>query len=172
MKLRYSKEFLLFSAGVAVLAALLLAVAYTWFTNGPLLFTSHRLLFFLVSFLILVVFILVPFIAISLTPIWRQQIEVTESGLTARYAGRVSRIAWDEARLFAIYGTFGAQKSGAAITYELSSAGAIVRWTWVKGKSYVMGLEPTVPFDEHYLQMQALQVLVAAKTGLALYDLR
>lgn len=172
IKLRYSKEFLLFSTGVVVLTALLLAVAFTWFNNGPLLFTSNRLLFFLVSFLILVVLILVLFIAISLTPLWRQQIEVTESGLTAHYAGRVSGIAWDESRLFATFGTFGAQKSGAAITYELSSAGAIVRWTWVKRKSYFMGLEPTVPFEEHYVQMQALQVLVAAKTGLALYDLR
>jgi len=35
-----------------------------------------------------------------------------------------------------------------------------------------MGLEPTAPFDKYYIQMQALQVLVAAKTGLALYDLQ
>lgn len=176
IKLRYSKEFLLFNTGVALLLALLLAVAFIWFNNGPLPFTSNRLLFFPVSFLILVVLVLVPciaiFIAITFTPLWRQQLEVTESGLTARYDGGVSSIAWDEARLFAVYGTFGAQKSGAVITYELSSARAIVRWTWVKGKSYFMGLEPTAPFDEYYLQMQALQVLVTAKTGLALYDLR
>lgn len=169
--LHYSKEFWLIRTGALVLMALLLAVAFTWFNNGPLLFTSNRLLFFLMSFLIVVVLTLVALLALSLTPVWRQQIEVTERGLTARFDRRVSSIAWDEARLFALYRTFGAQKSGAAITYELSGAWSIVRWTWVRDKSYFVGLEPMIPFDEHYVQMQALQTLVVAKTGLVLYDL-
>jgi hypothetical protein len=37
---------------------------------------------------------------------------------------------------------------------------------------YFVGLEPTVSIDEHYGPMQALVELVAAKTGLPLYDLR
>jgi len=167
IKLRYSKEFYLLMTGATLLMALLSAAILPLYDNGPLLFTSNRLLFFLVIFLILVVLILV-----ILAILGRQQIEVTESGLTARYAGKVSGITWNEARLFAMYGAFGVQKSGAALIYELSSAGAIVRWTWVRRKTYFVGLEPTVSIDEHYGQMQVLAELVAAKTGLPLYDLR
>ena len=168
--LGYHKEFLLWMTGAAVLMALFFAGAFTFFNNGSLLFTSNRLLFFLVSFSILVVLIL-AFLFVVLF-LGRQQVEVTEHGLTARYAGRTSTVMWEEARLFALYGTFGAQKSGAAITYELSSARDIVRWTWVQRKTYFSGLKPTLPLDEYNRQMQVLLSLVEAKTGLALYDLR
>ncbi|BCL81297.1 hypothetical protein ccbrp13_37620 [Ktedonobacteria bacterium brp13] len=71
-----------------------------------------------------------------------------------------------------MYHTFGARKSGAAMTYELSSATDIVRWTWVRRKTYFVNQEPMVPLDEHNRQMQELLALVEAKTGLALYYLR
>ncbi len=102
----------------------------------------------------------------------RQQIKVTEGGLAARNGIQTSRVLWHEACLFVMYGTFSAQKNGAAITYELSSARDIVRWTWVLRKTHWVGLEPTIPRDEYNRQMQALLSLVAAKTGLPLYDLR
>jgi hypothetical protein len=79
---------------------------------------------------------------------------------------------WEEARLLIMYDDYKAQKSGAAITYELSSATDIVRWTWVRRKTYAVGLQPTVPFAEHSRQMQELLALVEEKTGLALYYLR
>jgi hypothetical protein len=170
IKLRYSKEFWLLMTGATVMLALLFAAILTLYDNAPLLFTSNRLLFFLVSFSILTV-IVVTSIAVILAIVSRQQIEVTESGLTTRYAGKVSGMTWNEARLFARYGTFGVQK-GATIIYELSSPRAIARWTWVRRKTHFVGLEPTVSIDEHYGQMQALTALVAAKTGLPLYDLR
>jgi hypothetical protein len=74
-------------------------------------------------------------------------------------------------RLFAMYPTFGARKSGFAVTYEVSGARDIVRWTWLRHKSYRLGLEPVIPFDEYNREMQDLFSLVAARTGLPLYDL-
>jgi hypothetical protein len=96
---------------------------------------------------------------------------VTEGGLISN-AGIKVIMPWYEARLFAMYGTFGAQKSGAAITYELSSARDIVRWTWFLRKTYWVDIEPMMSHDEYNRQMQALLSLVTAKTGLPLYDLR
>ena len=109
--------------------------------------------------------------AVYLSRLSSQQLDVAEDGLTSHSMGQASSLRWNEARLFARYGTFGAQKSGAALTYELSSAGEIVRWTWVRHKTYPVGLEPTILPDEYNGQMEALLSLVAAKTGLALYDL-
>jgi hypothetical protein len=171
IKLRYSKGFWLLMTGAILLLALLLAASITLYDNGPLLFTSSRRLFFLVIFLILVVLMLAILLVLCFSPLGRQQVKVTESGLTARYAGKFSGITWSEARLFARYDAFGAQKSGTTLIYELSSAGAIVRWTWVRRKTYFVGLEPTVSIDEYYGQIHALIELVAAKTGLPLYDL-
>lgn len=172
IKLRYHKEFLLLMTGATLLVSLLLAGAFTFLDNGYLFFTSNRLLFFLVNFIICTAFLLALLFAVFLSRIGRQQVEVTESGLTARFGGRTATVMWGEARLFAMYATFGARESGAAMTFELSSATAIVRWTWVWRKSYLIGLWPTIAHGEYNLQMQALLSLVEAKTGLALYDLR
>ena len=56
---------------------------------------------------------------------------MTEQGLSARYGGQKGTVRWEGARLFAMYNTWGAQKNGSSITYELSSATDIARWTWV-----------------------------------------
>ena len=172
IKLRYHKEFLLLMTGAALLMSLLFAEAFTFLDTGYLFFTSNRLLFFLVNFIICAAFLLALLFAISLSRIGRQQVEVTESGLTARFGGRTATVMWGEARLFAMYATFGARESGAAMTFELSSATDIARWTWVWRKSYLIGLWPAMAHDEYNMQMQALLSLVEAKTGLALYDLR
>jgi hypothetical protein len=172
IKLRYHKEFMLLMTGAALLMSLLFSGAFTFLDNGYLFFTSHRLLFFLVIFIIFAAFLLALLFALFLTRIGRQQVEVTESGLTARFGGRTATVMWGEARLFAMYATFGARESGAAMTFELSSATDIVRWTWVWRKSYLLGLWPAIAHDEYNLQMQALLSLVEAKTGLALNDLR
>lgn len=172
IKLRYHKEFMLLMTGAGLLFSLLFAGAATFLNNGYLLFTPNRLLFFLVIFIIFAAFLLALLFALFLSRIGRQQVEVTESGLTARFGGRTATVMWGEARLFATYATFGARESGAAMTFELSSATDIVRWTWVWRKSYLLGLWPAIAHDEYNWQMQALLSLVEAKTGLALYDLR
>src|SRR5258708_23351337 len=152
IKLRYHKEFLLLMTGVALLMSLLLAGAFTFLDNGYLFFTSNRLLFFLVNFIICAAFLLSLLFAVFLSRRGRQQVEVTESGLTARFGGRTATVMWGEARLFAMYVTFGARESGAAMTFELSSATAIVRWTWVWRKSYLIGLWPAIAHGEYNLQ--------------------
>jgi hypothetical protein len=172
IKLRYHKEFMLLMTGAALLMSLLFAGTFTFLDTGYLLFTPNRLLFFLVIFIIFAAFLLALLFALFLSRLGRQQVEVTESGLTARFGGRTATVMWGEVRLFAKYATFGARESGAAMTFELSSATDIVRWTWVWRKSYLIGLWPAIAHDEYNMQMQALLSVVEAKTGLALYDLR
>lgn len=112
------------------------------------------------------------FFAIFLSPLARPHIKVTEEELAVREGMQTTTLMWQEARLFAMYGTFGRQKSGASVTYELSSARNIVRWTWFLRKTFLVDLEPAISHDEYNRQMQALLWLVTAKTGLPLYDLR
>lgn len=134
-------------------------------------FTSNQFLFFLLCFCIIaIVFLALLFILAHSTG--RQRIEPTEYGLTTRYAGKTATVIWSEVRLFAFYYTFGIQKSGAAITYELSSARDIVRWTWIQRKTRFMVQESIAPQDEYNSQMQGFLALVQARTGLPLYDLR
>lgn len=102
----------------------------------------------------------------------RQSVEVTEQGIHTRSGGKRSFVRWEKARLFARYNAWGAQKSGSSLSYELSSATDIARWVWVlRPKSFRMQIIPTVPFEEYTRQMQALDALIVARTGLPLYDL-
>jgi hypothetical protein len=173
IKLRPDKKYLPFTFGMMLLTALFFAADLNWFGNAALLILPNLLLNFFVLFLILAVLFVAAVLAIILSPLSRREITVTESGLTAREGmEKTHSVMWHEARLFAIYGTFGAQKSGAAVTYELSSARDIVHWTWIQRRRLSPGLEPTIPHDEYNQQMQALLSLVAAMTGLQLYDLR
>jgi len=170
---RPGKKTFLLTVGLVLPMALLFAGWQMWLDSFPLLPHSNHLLSFFVLFSMVFVPVLVFFLVLFLTPLSHGKITVTESGLTARQGmEKTHTVMWQEARLFAMYGTYGRQKSGASITYELSSARAIARWTWVLRKTYWGGLEPTIPRDEYNRQMQALLSLVAAKTGLPLYDLR
>lgn len=115
----------------------------------------------------------ITLLATFLSPLGRQKIEVTEQGLSARNGGQKGAMRWEGARLFAMYNTWGAQKNGSSITYELSSATDIVRWTWVRRPNLLhLNMVPTVPSNEYNQQMQALNALIAAHTGLPLSDLR
>jgi len=171
IKLRPDKGLSLLGTGAILLMALLFAGLVTWVFSYQLLLVPNHLLSFLMVFSIVAVILLVPLFGILLSPVGRPRITVTERGLISNTGTKVS-MPWYEARLFAMYGTFGAQKSGAAITYELSSARDIVRWTWVLRKTYWVGLEPTISLDEYNRQMQALLSAVVTWTGLPLYDLR
>ncbi len=151
--------------------ALLFAGWLTWVVSYLLLLVPDHLLTFLVVFSIVAVIMLAGLFGLFLSPLGRPQITVTEGGLISNTGMKII-MPWYEARLFAMYGTFGKQKSGAAITYELSSARAIVRWTWILRRTLSPGLEPVIPHDEYNRQMQALLSCVVARTGLPLYDLR
>ena len=98
-----------------------------------------------------------------------RQIEVTDDQLTVR-VGRLEEetVPWEEARLFAI-----TRGTHATLSYELSSSEARVPWIWVRPDTFSARLfEPTIPQYEYDRQMEALLALIAAKTGLPLYDLR
>ena len=105
----------------------------------------------------------------------REQITVTEHGLIkVGLLRKVHSVPWQEARLFAIDGMYGAMKYPHPIVYELSSAHDVVRWGWMRRNNMrvIFFAQPTVPAEEYERQMQALLSLIAARTGLPLYDLR
>ncbi len=82
-------------------------------------------------------------------------------------------VRWNEAHLFAVYNAPGVLSSGAMLTYELSSASSIVRWTRVlRPNALGLHMDPGMPLAEHTQAMKALCQLIAAQTGLPLYDLR
>lgn len=104
----------------------------------------------------------------------RQQLTVTETGLIKPGFRKVQSISWREARLFAINGIYGAKKYQYPSVYELSSANEVIRWTWMRPNSarVLFFAKPTVSKEEYDRQMQAMLSLIAARTGLSLYDLR
>jgi len=170
--LRRSREFFLLLTALVSALALLMALYFTGaliLYNDLSLFSSNPFLVFFVLFLF---FALIPLAVVFAQRSSGQEITATEGGLTAYDGHETHKVMWQEAQLFAMYNALGAEKNGAAVTYELSSARDIVRWTWVLRKTYWVGLEPTIPHDEYNWQMRALLSLVAARTGLTLYDLR
>jgi hypothetical protein len=103
----------------------------------------------------------------------RQQLTVTETGLIKPGFRKVQSISWREARLFAINGIYGAKKYQYPAVYELSSANEVIRWEWIRStRRIIFFARPAVPQEEYDRQMQALLSLIAARTGLPLYDLR
>jgi hypothetical protein len=170
---RRGKKAFLLIMGMTLLMAMFFAGWFTWFDSNPLLLVADHLLNFLALSAIGFVAASILFFAILFSPLARQQVKVTEGGLAAREGmEKTHTVMWHEVRLYAMYGTFGRQKSGTSITYELSSARNIVRWTWFLRKTSWVDLGSTISHDEYNRQMHALLSLVAAKTGLPLYDLR
>jgi hypothetical protein len=172
VELRRSREFFLLMTALESPFALLIAFYFTGaliLYNDLSLFSSNP---FFVFFVLCLLFALIPLAIVFALRSPGQELTVTEDGMTVHDNHQVHVVKWQETRLFAMYNTLGAQKNGAAITYELSSARDIVRWTWVLRKTYWVGLEPTISHDEYNRQMQALLSFVTARTGLPLYDLR
>lgn len=107
--------------------------------------------------------------------IGRQQTTITQDGLIVLGVfPKVHHIAWQDARLFAIYGLAGVQKDQPPVVFELSGADKIIRWTWLRSsnKKVTYFAAPADKQEEYDRQMQALLSVVAARTGLSLYDLR
>lgn len=104
-----------------------------------------------------------------------QYLEVTEEVLRLPIASFKVEIAWKEATLFAIYPANRiSQHEYPPVIYELSGPKTIVRWLRVRRDMpwFRKNHKPALPFDEYDRQMDALLSLIAAKTGLPLYDLR
>ena len=87
-----------------------------------------------------------------------------------------SRIRWRNARLFATCPCNLWEKRAYAPTiYELAGPNTVVRWERLRRKmpfTFAWLCKPSIPFDEYDQQMDALLSVIAAKTGLPLYDLR
>ncbi len=110
----------------------------------------------------------------------REQLTVTEHGLMKfGLWSKIQSVSWQEARLFAISGTNGLKKTGRLAAripsqYELSSANDIIRWGPLPDtniQAFVSG-ETASPLPAQGNYRQALHSLIAARTGLPLYDLR
>jgi hypothetical protein len=166
------KKAFLFMTGIILVFTLTLAGVGAWLNDGFLFISSDRLHNFLVLFAIVVIVMVMVMLALFLSPAGRQTIDVTEQGLRARFGGQKGVVRWEEARLFAMYPTWGVRKSGSSITYELSSTTDIARWTWVLRPTFFpQYMVPTVPRDDYHRQMQALNALIVARTGLPLANL-
>lgn len=161
--------------GMSLAFALVFSVVYSWPNDSFLFISADRFHNFLVLFVCSAASIIIILLALFLSPLGlgKQSVEVTEQGLRARYGGKRSAMRWEEVRLFAMYNTWGTQRSGASLTYELSSATDIVRWTrLLRPNALHINMVPAIPFEEYTRQMQALSALIVARTGLPLYDLR
>lgn len=106
---------------------------------------------------------------------WRSdkdQIFVTDSGISHGNLYSYSRypiMRWDEMRVFTIIGS---NKRGRVQVYELANPEKVLRFICLPRRSLFSSYKPTVSYDEYDQQIQALLNLIAAKTGLPLYDLR
>jgi hypothetical protein len=78
-------------------------------------------------------------------------------------------IHWHEARLFAIRGGL---PGTPATRYELSNPSTVVTFGRARPRRWWALYHPVLPWEHYEAQMEALLDLIAAKTGLPLYDVR
>ncbi len=104
----------------------------------------------------------------------RQHLTVTEHSLIMFGFRKVHSVSWQEAKLFAIDGLFGAKRYPHPTLFELSSANDIVRWTWMRRSSFrvMFYARPMLSEEDYNRQMQSLLSFIVARTGLPLCDLR
>lgn len=105
---------------------------------------------------------------------WRG-VKVTERGVTVHEAnflnwGANTSIKWCEIRLFAIYPS--RKLTDSRLYYELAGRTAIVRWRRMRPDDPFRFAKPPASFEDYDRQMDALLSLIAAKSGMPLYDLR
>ncbi len=173
-----TSERILSLGGRAMLVGLVVAVAVSIplvvFTLALRAFRTGTLLFGEAGVVIMIMFLfaMAAMIGVART---RQVVEVTEQGMTTRHFGKeIHGVAWDEARLFAIEGFSRLNRPWLPSMYQLASNNDVVRWQRVgrlDGRRTFTGATG-ISYEEHERQIASLLSLVAAKTGLALYDLR
>ncbi|GCE24115.1 hypothetical protein [Dictyobacter kobayashii] len=157
-------KFLLRTVGVILVYILIWSALSAWSVDLFLFISQNRFYIFLIFFAVLTLLMLV-LISGNFHSRARPNVLVTEQGVQV---GK-SFVKWEEARLFAIYKGL----NGLSTTYELSSATAIARWTLLTRANLIqINKRRAVPFDEYMQQMQALNALIVARTGLPLADLR
>ena len=88
---------------------------------------------------------------------------------------KVRSIPWSEAKLFAIRTFPGAKRFPYPVQLELASSSEIIRWTWIHQGGWYWRLypaEPTESMEVYEQHMHGVLSIIAARTGLPLYDLR
>lgn len=157
----------LLSAVSAVVATLILSAAHHQSLSLPAIIIIAAIILFLYVVLFGII------LAVIYARV-RQQLTVTETGLIMPGFGQVHSVSWREARLFAIDGVPGAKRYPHPALFELSSANDVVRWSWLRhsNSKLIYFARPMLPQEEYDRQMRALLSLIAARTGLPLYDLR
>ena len=98
------------------------------------------------------------------------QLEIYAGRLVLSAPTKKKTVRWDEARLFAVRGPRTAFSK--ATTYELASAKEVVTWKPLRRLHWWSIERPIVPFEEYQRQVEALLLLIAARTHLPLYDVR
>lgn len=98
-----------------------------------------------------------------------QRIEITDKALMVQRGWRRRRIAWPEARLFALV-SLDEKRNSATGQYELSSSQTILRWTFSLGGAAFV-LQPR-DRKEYGRLLEEILVYIRAKTGLMIRDLR
>ncbi len=175
-----------FLAMIGMVVITIIIVGFIGFLAGSTsIFSPTNVLSFVLGGLAILVLILVMTVAMVFLALvlsrTDQRIELTEQGMTIRQGGRAHSVAWDEARLFAIEGIGGLNRPWLPRVYQLASAKDMLKWTYQRRRSPerngllyrpILAIKPTTSYEEYERQMAALLSLVAAKTGLALYDLR
>ncbi|MEO6888348.1 MAG: hypothetical protein ABI456_04290 [Ktedonobacteraceae bacterium] len=171
--LRAGKVGMVVFFGIMLGFSLVFAAYTAWLTDMLLFVSADRLYAFLGMFTLSVVFSAVLFLVIFLTPLGNQKIEVTEQGVSTFFGSQKGMVRWEEARLFAMYNAWGARKNGYVVSYELSSATHIARWSRpMRQGSLRMRMVPAMSFTDYSSRMQALNELIVARTRLPLCDLR
>lgn len=98
------------------------------------------------------------------------RVTATDDALIFAAGNRAVSIRWNDARLFAISG----RRERGARWYELSCPGGytgkVIRWERHSRSSRLAPVRPALPFDDYERQMDALLGVIAARTGLPLYD--
>jgi hypothetical protein len=169
---------LLTMLGIPLLLALILAVILVafppdWITGPYARSITPDIMYIIATVIVGLTLVLCGVLAAILYNRVRQQLTVTETGLIKPGFRKVQSISWNEARLFAIDGIYGGKKYPYPTVYELSSANEIIRWMWIRSTwRIIFFARPAVSQEEHNRQMQVLLSLIAARTGLPLYDLR
>ncbi len=159
---------------VVLVIATLLFLAFVVFAIVTLLQDPHFIDDTITS--LILVLVLAVFSLFIIGPIVQgyQTLIVDEHGISVRVGfGRIHHMKWDEAKLFAISAVYkqGWETRQLPTYYELSTQQEVVRWRWIRSWSFIT-VKPMLPIAEYDRQMQALLSLIAAKTGLMLYDVR
>ncbi len=99
----------------------------------------------------------------------KQEIIVQGPGITTHYYGKSTTVLWNDIQCFDVWGG----KTKRFLSFEIIGKDGVVRWIVPKARfRAIYPFRPTIPYDEYCKKIEALEQVVAAKTGLPLYDLR